>query len=271
MPDHRTVEEEAAIPGPPPAPPGHGVRPDGPPDPDMAELRAVFAHAVGPDRRDWPVEAAAEPARLATAFASAGRLCGRAPLAELPGWTCDDAARVLLLHAVSAAAVREFEPHAGGGRTHPASGDLPALVRALYERGDAHERRAILRALPYLPAGSSHPPGPNARTGPDPQADVSRLLVEDALRTNDHRLVAAAMGPCGYRALGSEAWRHGVLKCVFLGLPLGPTVTGLGDRADAELARMLADFASERAAAGRAVPADIAPITSCFTPTPEEY
>ncbi|MET7302631.1 EboA domain-containing protein [Embleya sp. NPDC005575] len=234
-------------------------------------MRVVFARAVGPDRRDWPVEAAAEPVHLATAFASAGRLCGRAPLAELPGWTCDDAARVLLLYAVSAAAVRESEVHADDGRTHPARGDLPALVRSLYERGDARERRAILRALPYLPR-SPHPPGPNARTRPDdPHAHLSRLLVEDALRTNDHHLVAAAMGPCGYRALAAEAWRHGVLKCVFLGLPLGPTVTGLDDRADTELARMLADFARERVAAGRPVPADIAPITSRFTSTTEEY
>jgi hypothetical protein len=266
--DRRTVEAEAAAIS--MSPPEHGVPAGGPPDPDLAELRVAFARAVGAGRRDWPVEAAAEPARLATAFASAGRLCGRAPLAELPGWTCDDAARVLLLHVVYAAAVRECDPHVQDGRTHPTGGDLPALVRALYEGGDARERRAILRALPYLPR-TPHPPAPNAGTLPDPHAHLCRLLVEDALRTNDHRLVAAAMGPCGYRALAPEAWRHGVLKCVFLGLPLGPTVTGLDNRADAELARMLADFARERAAAGRPVPADIAPITSRFTPTPEEY
>jgi hypothetical protein len=79
-------------------------------------------------------------------------------------------------------------------------------------------------------------------------------LPQDAIRTNDTRLVAAALGP--YAAhLDPPAWRQAVLKCVFMGVPLS-VVDGLDERADAELAGMLASFAEERRAAGRDVPAD---------------
>jgi hypothetical protein len=46
---------------------------------------------------------------------------------------------------------------------------------------------------------------------------------------------------------------------VFSGIPLGD-VSGLPRRADRELARMLADYARERAAAGRDIPPDIRPL-----------
>ena len=82
----------------------------------------------------------------------------------------------------------------------------------------------MLKALPLLPIG-----------------DAAVPLLHDALRTNDTRLVAAALGP--YAAhLDDAAWRQGVLKCVFMGMPLA-AVDGLDERADAELAAMLAAFA----------------------------
>ena len=46
-----------------------------------------------------------------------------------------------------------------------------------------------------------------------------------------------------------------MLKCLFTGVPLD-LVAGLADRTDAELVRMVADYAAERGAAGRVVPAD---------------
>ncbi|MEV6652016.1 EboA domain-containing protein [Streptomyces sp. NPDC051219] len=155
--------------------------------------------------------------------------------AGLPGWEfrfaeagrqCgDDAAddaRVLLLHAADA--------------------DGPTTAR-LYRQGTAAERRAVLRALSFL-----------GRLTP---AD-GLPLVEDALRTNDTRLVAAAVGPFASAHLDPHAWRHAILKCLFTGVPV-EAVAGLGARArgDAELARMLADYADERSAAGREVPADL--------------
>jgi hypothetical protein len=47
-----------------------------------------------------------------------------------------------------------------------------------------------------------------------------------------------------------------VLKALFTGVPLA-RILGLQDRVTAELERMARDFASERRAAGRPVPADI--------------
>lgn len=131
-----------------------------------------------------------------------------------------DAARVLILHAARA--------------------DADALTR-VYHQGTADERRAVLHALPHLLPG-----------------DDALPLVEDALRTNDTRLVAAALGAYGARHLDAHAWRHAVLKCLFTGVPLDQ-VADLARRAagDAELARMLGDYAAERTAAGRSVPEDL--------------
>lgn len=120
---------------------------------------------------------------------------------------------------------------------------IPAADTArLYHRGTAAERRAVLLALPFL--------------GLAPADGLP--LVEDALRTNDTRLISAALGPWAADHLDAHAWRHAVLKCLFTGVPLH-TVARLPDRArgDGELARMLRDFAAERTAAGREVPADL--------------
>ncbi|MFD3521050.1 EboA domain-containing protein [Streptomyces sp. NPDC058653] len=123
---------------------------------------------------------------------------------------------------------------------HRAAPDPGTLTR-LYHQGAAAERRAVLLALPGLV------PGPEALP-----------LVEDALRTNDTRLVEAAVGPYAAAHLDPHAWRHAVLKCLFTGVPVA-AVADAERRAhgDAELARMLTDYASERTAAGRPVPADL--------------
>ena len=168
----------------------------------------------------------ADPAAITTLFPAAGRRCGRAPLPGEPAgpalstWTADDAARVVLL-------ARLRLPRVG----------LVATVHRLYRDGDAAERRAVLRALPWLDVG----------------AECTDLLL-DALRTNDPRLVAAALGPYA-RHLDPAAWRQAVLKCVFMGVPLS-VVDGIEARADAELAEMLDGLRRERAAANRSFPDD---------------
>ncbi|MFI6876755.1 EboA domain-containing protein [Streptomyces sp. NPDC050400] len=142
-----------------------------------------------------------------------------------------DAARVVLLHAARA--------------------DTGTLTR-LYAEGTAAERRAVLHALPHLV------PGPEGLP-----------LVEDALRTNDTRLVAAAVGPYAAEHLPAHAWRHSVLKCLFTGVPVD-AVAELWRRAhgDTELARMLGDFAQERTAAGRPVPDDLQRVLALTAPAP---
>jgi hypothetical protein len=115
---------------------------------------------------------------------------------------------------------------------------LLAEVRDLYRYGDADERRAVLLALHLLPVGHD-----------------ARDLVDDGLRTNDTRLVAAAVGPYGAAVLDDAAWRQAVLKCLFTGVPLS-AVARLAERTDDQLLAMVAAYADERTAAGREVPAD---------------
>src|SRR5439155_3393792 len=123
----------------------------------LDELRAALAGT--PKDAVWfeaaLAQAATEPGAIAAVFPAVSRLCGRAGLPQLPGWTVDDAARVLLLAAL------------------PRAGDpLAEEVRQLYRYGDAAEKRAVLRALPLLEVG-----------------DRCVDLLHDALRTNDPRLV----------------------------------------------------------------------------------
>lgn len=130
--------------------------------------------------------------------------------------------------------------------------DAPALTR-LYRQGTAAERRAVLLALRPLAV----PPGDGVP------------LVDDALRTNDSSLVAAAVGPYAGDHLGTHAWRHAVLKCLFTGVPVD-AVGGLKSRAraDTELARMLRDYAAERSAAGRDIPQDLQRVLALTAEAP---
>ena len=158
-------------------------------------------------------------------FAAAGRRCRAARTPATPPGTAPPpaeaatAARVLLLHAARA--------------------DAATLTR-LYEHGTAEERCAVLAALPHLDVG-----------------DAALPLVEDALRANDTRLVTAAVGPYAAAHLPAHAWRHAVLKCLFTGVPVAVADLARRARGDAELARMLTDYARERTAAGRDLPDDL--------------
>jgi hypothetical protein len=202
---------------------------------DLEQLRTAVAGAVRDP--DWLatalVRVAEQPDAIVRVFPAAGRHCGRGELPGAPGWSVDDAVRVLLLAGL------------------PGSGPaLAAVVDQLYRTGDAAEKRAVLRALPWLPVGGA-----------------AVALLPDAIRANDPRLLAAALGP--YAAhLDHPTWRQAVLKCVFLGVPLA-VVHDLAARADSELARMLADLAAERRAAGRDLPADAVALLDRLTDSQE--
>ncbi|OLT50220.1 EboA domain-containing protein [Cellulosimicrobium sp. CUA-896] len=183
-----------------------------------------------------------DPAAADRAFALAGRKVGRSarrpdgdPAGVVHG-TVDDAARASLVVALADA----LGP-AGGAA-------LAARLADLYQHGDTAERRGVLRGLDALAARGDLAPEVVA---------VGTDLAADALRTNDQSLVAAAVGPFAAAHLDPHAWRHAVLKLVFMGVSLD-AVAGLGDRTDDELARMARDFAAERRAAGRVVPDDVA-------------
>ncbi|MGW4115918.1 EboA domain-containing protein [Actinosynnema sp. NPDC004786] len=121
-----------------------------------------------------------------------------------------------------------------------AAPDVAEGLTALYRHGTSAERLGVLRGLAEIG-------GRAAETGVE--------LVKDALRGNETGLVAAALGPFAAAHLDQHAWRHGVLKCLFMGVPLD-VVADLDRRADDELRRMVSAFAEERRAAGHQVPAD---------------
>ena len=195
----------------------------------MKELAAALQERARPEGLAWLREASAsvagDPTAIRSRFPMVGRKVGREPLdpaadpADVHAWTIDDAARTLLLRAMGEAAEGE--------------------LAELYRYGDAAERRGILRALPYLDLG-----------------DRALGLTEDAIRTNDTRLIAAALGPYATEHLSDAQYDQAVLKCVFVGVPITP-IDGVPARVTPDGARMLAAFVHERVAAGREVPAEV--------------
>jgi sugar phosphate isomerase/epimerase len=215
--------------------------------PDVAARAIAALRAAGPPTRPsdvewvtqvdhpWLVEAEArvraDPVAIRTLFPAVGRKVGRGALRSesdpqgLVYGTVDDLARTRLL-----AVLAEMLDGA----------ELAGEVAELYRYGDDAERRGVLRGLAALPAAA---------------VPAGIELIKDALRANDIRLVAAAMGEFGARHLDDHGWRHGVLKCLFVGVPLA-AVADLNRRTDAELLRMVGDYAAERRAADREVPSD---------------
>ena len=124
--------------------------------------------------------------------------------------------------------------------------DVVRVASTLYRRGDSAEKRAVIAGLPVLDRATPWRPAVGGALVP---------LLRDALRTNDTRLVAAAMGEYAAAHLDDAAWRQGVVKAIFTGIPLAG-VADLDRRTDDELRRMVRDFAAERRAAGREVPPD---------------
>jgi hypothetical protein len=195
----------------------------------IPELRTVLE----PEARAWLDTSVdrvlTDPTAIGALFPAVRRRCGRA---RIDGhWTVDEAARAVLLTALP---------------LHDPA--LTETVGTLHRHGDPAEQRAVLRALPLID-------------------DEGRFLflVRETLRGNDTTLIEAALGPYAARHLPDDEYRQAVLKCVFYEIPLD-RVAGLDERADAELARMLADFARERIAAGRPVPEDIKPVIRAVAP-----
>jgi hypothetical protein len=196
----------------------------------LADHSLIEAALDEPTREQWHrlrTEVADDPSRLGRVFPASARTTGRGPLPGADGVLLEDAVRVEL----TALAARRMEPDA-----------FLAELREVYRYGDSDEKRAVLHALNGIEAAV-----PGALDGSD--------IVLDALRTNDTRLVATAMGPHSDR-LDDDSWRQGVLKCLFTGVPVA-SATALARRADRELAEMVQRYQREREAAGRDVPLDV--------------
>jgi hypothetical protein len=179
-------------------------------------------------------------ARFMTKFASAGRKCGTAPLlspaeleqVESPECSmvgaagADEAGRIaLLLDANRKLGVAEmFE-----------------LAEDCFRHGDNGERRAVLRCMSLLQE-------------PERYVELAAQACRSSVQTVFEAL--ACENPFPAATMPDLLFNQMVLKAVFTEVALD-RVVGLAARVTPELSRMAADYAQERRAAGRKVPADI--------------
>ena len=172
---------------------------------------------------------------LFTTFSSIPRRTGKADLevsdADLraartvrPGWdpaqwSVDQAARTLLLLCL---------PSEDG----PA---YQASVEKLFGAADVHELVALYQSLPVLP----HPELFVARAAEGLRTSIDAVFNAVALRN-----------PFPGDYFEQPSWNQMILKAVFVGSPLH-LIQQIDRRANADLARMLSDYAHERWAAKR--------------------
>ena len=189
-----------------------------------------------------PVDAPAGPGDLLNRFTALGSPAWNTPLnpatdaqteaqVQVPGidltrWSRSDAARALLLFDWI--------------RRTPGPDVVPGLA-SCYEQGDAAEQTSWLRVLPLLP---------------EPQRWLPWAI--DACRTNIQPLFQAIACENPYPAahFPERNFNQMILKALFNNVALA-RVVGHAARRNAELARMASDYADERRAAGRTIPADI--------------
>ncbi len=168
-----------------------------------------------------------------TSFSSCVRYSGKAPLHldaqalkaardAVPGWnpsdwTCDQAARILLLLSLP-----------------PGSASAKQMDQ-LWQTADVSEALALQKSVAVL----AHPEGHLARS-------------REALRSNIQEVFAAITLRNPYPALHFDdlAWNQMVTKTFFVDLPL-TEIAGVDSRVNPALSRMLSDLAEERWAAGR--------------------
>ena len=211
------------------------------------QLATVLYARGGEATRSWLEQAAAEAVvshltTLPSAYTAAPRGIGRdalvltaserqalalaAPGYSFAGWTEYDAARaVLLLEAAAALPGETFVR----GALH------------CYELGDAREQQSWLKAVGLLPN-----PG------------QFLAVVVDGCRTNIRPVFEsiACENPYPSRYFPELNFNQMVLKALFMGVAL-KRIAGLQTRLNPRLSRMAGDYAAERRAAGRSVPADL--------------
>jgi hypothetical protein len=210
---------------------------------DTAQELEAFARANGAGGfLDSGLSAAANPASVGfrAFYASVSRRLGAArnqpvvappslAFAARPHHTVTDWVRAAL---VARAFVTLGEP------------EQPALTLKLLEGGEIGEQESVLRTLSLWP---------------EPARFVETGLA--ACRTNARRVfeAIACENPFPTAHFPVLGFQQLVLKAVFMEVPVA-RIEGLASRLSPELSRMAEDFASERRAAGRPVPPDIAVI-----------
>ena len=192
-----------------------------------AALGAGFADSSTPLLIAYPT-AAMRAGRGALALSARDRreLHAVAPGIGFERWAREDAARALLLIA-----------HRKGR-----SGDAFVTdALACFEQGDAREQESWLKAIALWPEAKTFLPH-----------------AIDACRTNIVPVfeALACENPYPSQHFPERNFNQMVLKAMFNSIALS-RIVGLPSRLNAELSRMARDYAAERTAAGRTVPADI--------------
>jgi hypothetical protein len=203
----------------------------------LTAVEHVLATSLGPKRWD------SSNTPLLVAYATAPQHVGREALALSPAeldelraaapgigferWTRDDAARALLLIA-----------RRNNGRTGDA---FVSDALECFEQGDAREQQSWLRAIALWP-----------------EAEKFLPQAIDACRTNIIPVFEALACENPYPAahFPERNFNQMVLKAMFNTIALA-RIVGRAGRLNPELTRMARDYAAERTAAGRTVPADI--------------
>jgi len=170
---------------------------------------------------------AGAPTGLSDADAASIRAAGFPADVPLASWTQTDVARFTQLRDLAASMPPD---------------EFSKVALACFEQGDAGEQASWCRAVSLLPQPEQYLP-----------------YVIDACRTNILPLFESIACDNPYPAafFPERNFNQLVLKAMFNGIALA-RIAGLPSRRNAELSRMAADYAAERTAAGRTVPADIA-------------
>jgi hypothetical protein len=154
---------------------------------------------------------------------------------EPQGWSIDGAARVL------------------GLLRFKAQRPFAEVFKDLRRTADVAEMIALYRGLPLYP-----------------EPESLDFEVGEGLRSNLKPVFEAIAhrNPFPRDHFDQHRWNHMILKALFVGSDLGP-ITGLKDRANPELARILVDYAQERWAAGRPVSEELWIPVRPFLDAPE--
>jgi hypothetical protein len=221
-------------------------------------LRTWLAPRLDAEQLTWIddqcARIAASPAgsALPVAIGLASRHTGKPPLmlsdeeraaaeAARPGldtsaWSVDQVARILFVLASYAGTEDSFAAR------------LDARVRS----GEIGEQVALYRGLPLYPQ-------PERVLGT--AAEGIRSAVQPIYEAVAHR------SPYPAELFSEAMWNQMVVKALFIGSTLGP-IQRLDERRNADLARMLIDYAHERWAAGRTVSPE---LWRCVGPFGEGY
>ena len=201
---------------------------------------AIARMRAGAAERDLHIVLGLAPRRLGKAdleLSEADRAAADAayPGWDPSGWSVDGAARVAALLAY-----RGERPFA-------------ETFKDLRRTADAAETIALYRGLPLYP-----------------NPDSLHFEVGEGLRSNLKPVFEAIAhaNPFPRDHFDEHRWNHMILKALFVGSALAP-VTGLDERANPELARILIDYANERWAAGRPVTEELWRPVRPFADHPE--